>query len=110
MQPLDIGCFGLLQRSYQKQLRSWFTANPTALMNKAIFHGLLTVTRNEVYTMEVILAAWKKSGCWPIDLDRPATPPTNKAKYTAADTPGKMKQMAASIEADLAKVWEFQIM
>ena len=103
MQPLDVGCFGLVQKAYQRHLRAWFAANPTAVMTKAIFHGLLTLTRQEVFTAEVILAAWKKSGCWPIDLDyargfQPAEPITS---YHATDTSGKMKQMAAEIEAGL---------
>ena len=69
MQPLDVGCFGLLQCIYQRQLRSWFTANPLALMNKAIFYSLLTATRYEVYTPEVIISAWKNLGCWPINMN-----------------------------------------
>lgn len=106
MQPLDVGCFGLVQKAYQRHLRTWFAANPTAIITKAIFYGLLTLTRQEVFSAEVILAAWKKFGCWPINLDYARgfqagtnTPP--KTTYHAIDTPDKMKQMAAEIKAEL---------
>ena len=105
MQPLDVGCFGLMQRAYQRYLQSWFAANPTGLISKAVFHGLLTLTRQEVFTAEIILAAWKKSGCWPIDLDyargfQPTTPGPPK-HAVCPNTPGRMKQIAAEIEAEI---------
>ena len=51
------------------------------------------------------MAAWKQSGYWPIDLDhargfQPTTPGPPK-HAVRPDTPGRMKQIAAEIEAEI---------
>ena len=69
LQPLDVGCFGLLQRTYEHNLRDWITANPLGLVNKIAFLEVLYKTREEVYTSEVIKSAGKASKCWPIDIE-----------------------------------------
>ena len=69
LQPLDVGCFGLLQRLYERNLGDWVIANPLGLVNKVPFLEILFKTRLEVYTTEIIQSAWKASYCWPIDID-----------------------------------------
>jgi len=53
MQPLEVGCFGLLQKAYQRGLSDnprglrkprWTSANLTAIVAKVILDGLLILT------------------------------------------------------------------
>ena len=112
MQPLDVGYFSLVQKSYQWHLRRWIAANPMDVLKKVGFQSLLTATHNELYTVDVLLAAWKKSGCWPIDQNcgtqaqargqaaasqtSLTTPPSTV--YHAVDTLGRLKHLATEIE------------
>ena len=70
LQPLDVGCFTLLQRVYEEHLRQWLTENPFEPIRKVDFLNLLFDTRSEVYTVEIIESAWRTSGCYPVDVDR----------------------------------------
>ena len=67
LQPLDVGCFGVLQTTYEKNLSSWLRANPLSVISKPSFLEILHKTRGEVYTESCIVGAWRKSRCWPID-------------------------------------------
>ena len=67
LQPLDVGCFGILQMAYEKNLTIWLRNNPFSAMTKIAFLEILHVTRNQVYTEACITGAWKASHCWPID-------------------------------------------
>lgn len=70
LQPLDVGCFGLLQKAYERYLREWLLQNPLAAIRKVDFLELLFHARADTYTVSTIQRAWKTSGCWPIDLNR----------------------------------------
>lgn len=69
LQPLDVGCFGLLQRRYEHNLGLWIIANPLGLVNKVVFLEILYKTREEVYTKETIQSAWRAAHCWPVNLN-----------------------------------------
>ena len=69
LQPLDVGCFGLLQRRYERNLQDWIIAHPLGLVNKVVFLEILYKTREEVYTIDIVRSAWRASKCWPINLD-----------------------------------------
>ena len=62
-QPLDVGCFGVLQTTYEKNLSGWLRENPLSVMSKPAFLGILHKTRSEVYSMECITGAWRNSRC-----------------------------------------------
>lgn len=70
LQPLDVGCFALLQAAYERHLSSWLLQNPLSVIRKVDFLDLLFNARTEVYTIETVKAAWEASGCWPIDRDK----------------------------------------
>ena len=74
LQPLDIGCFGILQNAYSRNLTAWLRQNPNGVITKPIFLDILGKTRPEVYTEECILAAWRNSRCHPINRERTPTP------------------------------------
>ena len=52
--------------------------------------------------MEVILSAWRKSGCWPFNLDyaRGFNQTPYKPTSYVADTPGRVKQMVAETNSE----------
>ena len=70
LQPLDVGCFALLQAAYERRLSTWLLQNPLAVIRKVDFLDLLFSARKEVYTTKTVQNAWEASGCWPIDLDK----------------------------------------
>ena len=67
LQPFDVGCFGVLQTTYEKNLSGWLRKNPLSVMSKPAFLDILHKTRSEVYAIECITGAWRKSRCWPIN-------------------------------------------
>ena len=69
LQPLDVGCFGLLQRQYECNLGLWIIENPLGLVNKVVFLEILYKTRKEVYTTEIIQSVWRAAHCWPVNLN-----------------------------------------
>lgn len=69
LQPLDVGCFALLQRSYEDHLR-WLNQDLMQPICKVNFLNLLFDVTTQVYTKDIIKSAWKSSSCYPIDLDR----------------------------------------
>ena len=80
LQPLDVGCFALLQISYERQLRDYLLENPLSVIRKADFLELLFKARTETYTMNTVKNAWRASGSWPIDLNKPRRVPDVSAK------------------------------
>ena len=70
LQPLDVGCFALLQAAYERHLPDWLLKNPLGVIRKVNFLDLLFSARTEVYTVNTVKSAWEASRCWPIDLDR----------------------------------------
>lgn len=96
MQPLDVGCYGVLAKAYKKGLRNWVFKNPKVNITKPHFWELLVVARKITFTSETIQSAWKSSGCWPIDKNRghvPSTPPPTNIdiEYKTMPTPAKIK-------------------
>ena len=70
LQPLDVGCFALLQAAYERNLRTWLERNPLSVIRKVDFLELLFTARTETYSIETVKKAWANSGCWPIDMDK----------------------------------------
>ena len=67
LQPLDVGCFRVLQTTYEKNLSAWLRNNPLSVISKPSFLEILHRTRFEVYTMQCITGACRNSRCWPIN-------------------------------------------
>ena len=82
LQPLDVGCFGVLQTTYERNLNAWLRKNPLSVISKPAFLDILGKTRTEVYTIDCIVGAWRKSRCWPID--RSPTPAPDSGLLPAA--------------------------
>ena len=57
LQPLDVGCFGVLQVTYEKNLTEWFRKKPCGVITKPVFLEILHKTRTEVYTIACITGA-----------------------------------------------------
>ncbi|KAF8430381.1 hypothetical protein EV426DRAFT_708570 [Tirmania nivea] len=95
--------FHCLKRPEEWQKRGGFSA----LLEERNFASKLgwKARGEEVFSMEVILSVWKKSGCWPIDLDYAhgfsQTPFKPTSSSYVADTPGRMKQIVTEINAEL---------
>lgn len=111
LQPLDVGCFGVLQRTYEKNLSAWLRMNPLSAISKPAFLDILYKTRNEVYTIDCIVGAWKKSRCWPINrvFTIPSVTASNSATSTiippavsdnvrAMDTPAHLRALSRVAE------------
>ena len=93
LQPLDVGCFGLYTKNYNAALDSFHLKNGLwAEVKKPQFWELLKGARKATFTSEMIVAAWKKSGCWPIASEPPTGCPLPKRvdlTYARLDTPAK---------------------
>ena len=116
LQPLDVGCFGLLQTTYEKNLSAWLRLNPLLVISKAAFQEIQQQTRTQVYSIELIQKAWKKSRCWPIDRDFTSSISDTNAGASATarsavqsntstsmdigalDTPGKLRALSKQAE------------
>ena len=108
LQPLDVGCFGVLQTTYEKNLSAWLRENPLSVISKPSFLGILNTTRSVVYTTECITRAWRKSRCWPINrkFDDPDTAPIGLANVLdnvsmaacSLDTPSRMQALTKRAE------------
>ena len=96
LQPLDVGCFGLLQRTYERNLGNWVIANPIGLVDKTVFLEILGKTREEVYTEEIIRSAWRASNCWPVDLDIARRAKTPTSLGALSNPPGPPSNPAGS--------------
>jgi len=89
LQPLDVGCFGVLQTTYERNLSMWLRQNPLVVLSKPVFLEILEKTRKEVFTVSCVVGAWRKARCWPIDK----TPPSN----TNAANPLRITQIQHSV-------------
>ena len=69
LQPLDVGCFALLQAAYERHLQAWLLDNPLSVIRKVDFLGLLYKAQKDTFEPDIIRKAWKSAHCWPIDLD-----------------------------------------
>ena len=105
LQPLDVGCFALLQAAYERHLRAWLLDNPLSVIRKVDFLGLLYKARKDTYEPDIVRKAWKSSHCWPIDLDLARDPAllvpkleSEVQKQTSADTPLLIRKLASDAE------------
>ena len=57
LQPLDVGCFALLQAAYERHLRDWLLMNPLSVICKIDFLELLFNARTEDYSVDTIKKA-----------------------------------------------------
>lgn len=123
MQPLDVGCFGVLSKAYKNGLRDWvFEHAGGATFTKRDFWEVLSPARDLTYKPDTIKAAWKSSGCWPIDSWRgapnataeeaPGTPPQRLAYKSAISeaTPYKLKTLSQAIHKQLTTVEDQELL
>jgi len=100
LQPLDVGCFSLLQTTYERNLSTWLRTNPLLAISKVHFLDILQQTRRQVFTMDIIQSAWKAARCWPIDrtFHPLPTPPPRSASVSATsavlDTPTLLRKLS----------------
>lgn len=66
MQPLDVGCFGILAKEYKKTYQEWHYEEPYREVNKEHFWTILVKARQATYLSQVLESAWKAAGCWPV--------------------------------------------
>ena len=57
LQPLEVGCFALLQTAYERQLSHWLLQNPFRVIRKVDFLEFLFNARIEVYTPSTVESA-----------------------------------------------------
>ena len=100
LQPLDVGCFALLQAAYERQLSDWLLKNPLSVIRKVDFLDLLFNARTEVYTITMVKNAWEASGCWPIDIERVRHGLTESAGQTAG---GRSESLGLTEFVELAE-------
>lgn len=109
LQPLNVGCFALLQKAYERYLREWLLENPLFVIRKVDFLSLLFKAPRDTYAPDIVRKAWKSARCWPIDLDcaRGDIPNTSVQKQTssfdqkqtsALDTPLLIRNLASDAE------------
>ena len=114
LQPLDVGCFSLLQTTYKRNLSTWLRKNPLLGVSKIEFLDILQQTRKQVFTTEIIQSAWKAARCWPIE--RWQQPSTTAGSATASsatassavtsssraravlDTPARFRKLSRELE------------
>ena len=100
LQPLDVGCFALLQVAYERHLDEWLDQHPFGVIRKVDFLDLLFTARSEVYTVATVKKAWLASGCWPVDIDKVVQPIESTAESAtetnirALDTPLLLRKLA----------------
>ena len=108
LQPLDVGCFGVLQTTYEKNFSAWLRNNPLSVISKPSFLEILHKTLSEVYTIQCITGAWRKSRCWPIN--RKFEVITNHVsedvsdKLRSIDTPGRLQSLTKKGEGIICEL------
>ena len=105
LQPLDVGCFALLQANYERHLREWFAGDPLGLMCKAVFLELLFKARIDTYKQSTVTKAWISAHCWPVDLEyarglglKPKMESDVSKEASALDTPVLLRKLAGEAE------------
>ena len=105
LQPLDVGCFALLQAAYERHLWEWLLENPLSVIRKVDFLHLLFQARKDTYSPEIVRKAWDSTHCWPINMklarDIPVIPkldPGPKQTSAVLDTPLMIRKLASDAE------------
>jgi len=101
LQPLDVGCFGILQTTYERNLNAWLRKNPLSVLSKLSFLDILEKTRTEVYTTDCVQGAWSKARCWPIDRVGPPPPPLPSVSNIPGATPGRLRTLPRQAVSDI---------
>jgi len=112
LQPLDIKCFALPQRTHERNLSMWLSCNPYLGISKIDFLDILQKTRKQVFMIDIIQTAWKLARCWPIDRAIPSLPPTTSdvsianavsvaVSGSVIDTPVRLRKLSQKVEAML---------
>ena len=52
LQPLNVGCFSVLQTTYERNLNVWLRRNPFSVITKLALLDILEKTRSEVYIID----------------------------------------------------------
>lgn len=60
MQLLDVGCYGVLSRAYQKHVKNWFYDNPNVSIGKPAFWEILCPARDDTFTESTIKVLGKR--------------------------------------------------
>src|SRR5690606_23749715 len=123
MQPLDVGCFGILTKAYKNGLRKWmFEHAGGATFTKRNFWEVLSPARDLTYTPAARKAAWKSSGGWPSDSWRgapnatveemPNTPPRRLAYNGAVSdaTPYNLQTLSQELHKQLTTVEDQELL
>lgn len=109
LQPLDVGCFGVFSKMYKHYLRQWTYKHPHQRYTKKEFWEVLVPTRDDTFTSQTIIAAFKASGCWPINTynGAPTAPTPRKDRQVLhsqiTSTPGQLKVLAKQLHQKLNK-------
>ena len=104
LQPLDVGCFGILQTTYERNLSTWLQKNPLSVISKVTFLEILQETCKEVYTVDCVVGAWRAACCWPINrnLSPPNTTHINTGhaldSIHTLDTPAQICKLSHQVE------------
>ena len=102
LQPLNVGCFGVLQCIYEKNLSIWLRNNPLSVKSKVAFLEILQKTRKEVYTVDLVVSAWRTAHYWPLNrnLSRPKTLPQKVGidNIRVLDTPARIRELSREVE------------
>ena len=78
-----------------------------AEVKKPQFCELLKTSSKATFTSETIIAAWRKSGCWPIASEPPAgCPAPKRIDATYLDTPVKQKKLCEAALETIENVVE----
>ena len=72
------------------------------MISKPVFLEILQKTRNEVYSVDCIVLAWRKSNCWPINRTLTEIPvisdTPNVSDIRVLDTPGRLRTLTMNAE------------
>ena len=104
MQPLDVACFGPLQRAYRTALQDWVYKNTGEWLSKPIFWELLSQVRKEALTSSNILAGFESTGIYPLCPERVlgktriVTSGTISSASESSQTPHKMAQLRKGVQ------------
>lgn len=95
MQPLDVGCFGILAKAYRKHLRNWVYQHPHGeTYTREAFWEVLSASRKDTYTTHNVLSAWRESGCWLIEKFQPAPATVKKQQEVETSQPSQTPRLA----------------
>ena len=75
LQPLNVGCFSLMQTRYERNLSTWLCKNTFSSIYKLAILDILQQTRTRVFTNEMIQSRCSTAHCWPLECNIVPSPP-----------------------------------